>query len=97
MNARNWLVVATALLALGTTTTRGAAQKAATTGPSDDVSALPLHLVAAKGSPTTLALLLSGDGSRSIDVHDLIVHFQIQHLGHEVRTDSLNLMWTELA
>ena len=62
MKARNWLVVATALLALGTTTTRGAAQKAATTGPSDDVSALPLHLVAAKGSPTTLALLLSGDG-----------------------------------
>jgi type IV secretory pathway VirJ component len=61
MKARNWLVVATALLALGTTTTRGAAQKAATTGPSDDAVRF-LRLVAAEGSPTTLALLLSGDG-----------------------------------
>lgn len=62
MTGRIGLVVATTLLALGATTTRGAAQKSTTAGPSEDMGALPLHIVAAKGSPTTLILLLSGDG-----------------------------------
>jgi len=62
MKGRLGLVVAAALWTLGITTTRGAAQKAATTGANEDLSALPLHIVVSKGSPTTLALLLSGDG-----------------------------------
>jgi len=62
MKGRLGLVVAAALWTLGITTTPGAAQKAATTGANEDLSALPLHIVVSKGSPTTLALLLSGDG-----------------------------------
>jgi len=62
MKGRTGLVVATALWALGATTTRGAAQQASAAGSSDDLSSLPLHIVAAKGPPTTLALMLSGDG-----------------------------------
>lgn len=62
MNGRIGFVVAAMLCALGGATTRGAAQTATTKDPSEDLSALPLHIVEAKGSPTTLALLLSGDG-----------------------------------
>jgi type IV secretory pathway VirJ component len=62
MNGRIGLVVAALLCALGGATTRGAAQTAAPKAPSDDLSELPLHIVTAKGSPTTLVLLLSGDG-----------------------------------
>ena len=69
MNGRIGTVVAATLFALGGTTTRGAAQTAVTRGASDDLSALPLHIVEAKGGPpTTLVLLLSGDGGwASID------------------------------
>jgi type IV secretory pathway VirJ component len=62
MNGRIGIAVAATLCALGGTTTRGAAQTAATRGAGDDLSALPLHIVEPKGSPTTLVLLLSGDG-----------------------------------
>jgi type IV secretory pathway VirJ component len=62
MNGRIGIVVAAALCALGGATTRGAAQTAASRGASEDLSALPLHIVVAKDSPTALALLLSGDG-----------------------------------
>jgi type IV secretory pathway VirJ component len=63
MTGRVAWVVAAALSALGATATRGAAQQASSTPASEDVSALPLHLVASRAtSPTAIALLLSGDG-----------------------------------
>jgi type IV secretory pathway VirJ component len=62
MNGRIGFVVAAMLCALGGATTRGAAQTTAATRSSEDLSALPLHIAEAKGTPTTLVLLLSGDG-----------------------------------
>ena len=62
MNGRIGLVAAALLCALGGATTRGAAQTAAPKAPSEDLSDLPLHIVAPKASATTLVLLLSGDG-----------------------------------
>lgn len=48
--------------------TAGRAQAAVGRAPSDDISGLPLHVIAASGTPTTLAVLLSGDGGwASID------------------------------
>lgn len=63
MSVRAVSIVTAAWIALGSGVVPVAAQKAARVGPDDDVSALPLHVVATKApSPTALAVFLSGDG-----------------------------------
>ena len=55
--------VAAALFALGTATLSVAAQTARPARAENDVSGLPLHLVATKaGSPAAMAIILTGDG-----------------------------------
>jgi type IV secretory pathway VirJ component len=63
MNGRGVSIVAAASLALGVGVAPALAQKRTTAKAGDDVSGLPLHVVATKSpSPTAVAVFLSGDG-----------------------------------
>jgi len=63
MSGRGVSIVAAVCIALGSGVVSALAQKATRAGSDDDVSGLPLHVVATKSpSPTALAVFLSGDG-----------------------------------
>ena len=55
-------IVGAVVFALGSLAARGVAQKVPDPRPSDDVSGLPLRLIASKATPMAVAIMLSGDG-----------------------------------